>query len=56
MNNLMVGRELKMEELRKEVRRLRAAVEKAGRKPPVQRRRGEGFRVKKREMERASGA
>ena len=34
MNNLMVGRELKMEELRKEVRRLRAAVEKSRKEAP----------------------
>ncbi|MFZ3072586.1 MAG: PAS domain S-box protein [Thermodesulfobacteriota bacterium] len=34
MNNLMVGRELKMEELRKEVRRLRATVEKSRKETP----------------------
>lgn len=34
MNNLMVGRELKMEELRKEIRRLRAAVEKSRKETP----------------------
>ena len=33
MNNLMVGRELKMEELRKEVRRLRATAGKNGKNP-----------------------
>ena len=36
MNNLMVGRELKMEELRKEIRRLRAAVEKSRKETPGQ--------------------
>lgn len=34
MNHLMVGRELKMEELRKEIRRLRAAVEKNRKEAP----------------------
>lgn len=36
MNHLMVGRELKMEELRKEIRRLRAAVEKNRKEAPGQ--------------------